>query len=150
MNALTSLHAPTKSCLLVCEKIRSAHDALFEVLARRKGQKPILFGRTKTEPVSCESSGGNSESLQFFHYALKSRQMIERMGMISPRNQALISKKENEHYFVHLYWKVKTLITTTRPEGDSVMYLHQSHQISNLKKRSIMIAQQQRHHGTQM
>jgi len=62
MNALTSLHAPTKSSLLVCEKIGSAHDALFEVPARRKGQKPILFGRIKTESVACESSRGDSES----------------------------------------------------------------------------------------
>jgi len=41
--------------------------------------------------------------------------------MILPRNQALISVKENEHYFVHLYRKAKTMITTTRPEEDSVM-----------------------------
>ena len=45
MNALTSLRAPIKSSLLVREKIESAHNALFEVPAKRKGQKPILFGR---------------------------------------------------------------------------------------------------------
>ena len=44
MNVLTSLHAPTESSLLVCKKIGGAHDALFEVPARRKGQMPILFG----------------------------------------------------------------------------------------------------------
>jgi len=80
MNALTSLHAPTKSSFLVCKKIRSAHDALFEVPARRKGQKSILFGRNETEHVACESSGGNSKSPQFFHYGQKSRHMMERMG----------------------------------------------------------------------
>ena len=57
MNALTSMHTPTKSSLLVCKKIESAHDALFEVPARRKGQKPILFGRIEMEPVACKSSG---------------------------------------------------------------------------------------------
>jgi len=34
VNALTSLHAPTKSSLLVREKIGSAHNALFEVPAK--------------------------------------------------------------------------------------------------------------------
>jgi len=68
--------------------------------------------------------------------------------MISQRNQALISAKENEHYFVHLYRKVKTPTTIIRLEGDSVMYLRQSRQISNLNKMSIMTARQQRHCGT--
>jgi len=65
MNALTSLHTPTKSALLVCEKIGRTHDTLFEVPARRKGQKPILFGRIEIDLVACESSGGDYESSQF-------------------------------------------------------------------------------------
>jgi len=60
--------------------------------------------------------------------------------MILPKYQALISAKENEHYFVHLYQKAKTPITIATPEEDYVMYLHQSRQISSLKKRSIMTA----------
>jgi len=47
--------------------------------------------------------------------------MMEEWGMILPSNQALISAKKNEHYFVHLYQKAKDLITTTWPEKDSVM-----------------------------
>jgi len=62
MNALTSLHAATKSSLMVCEKIESAFDALFELPTRQKGQKLILFGRIETEPVAYENSGGNFES----------------------------------------------------------------------------------------
>jgi len=62
MNVLTSLRAPIKSSLLVREKIGGVYSALFEVLAKQKGQKSILFGRIKTEPVVCESSGDNSES----------------------------------------------------------------------------------------
>ena len=60
MKALTSLRAPTKPFLLVCEKIGSAHDTLFEVPARRKDQKSILFGRIEIEPVACENLGVNS------------------------------------------------------------------------------------------
>ena len=94
MNALTSLHAPIKLSLLVCEKIESAHDALFEVPARRKGQKPNLFGRIETEPVACESSGGNSESPQFFHYGQKSCHMMERIGYDCTKELGLNFGKE--------------------------------------------------------
>jgi len=68
MNALTSLCAPIKLSLLVREKIGGAHNAFFEVSAKRKGQKPILFGQIEIETVACKSSGGNFESPQFFHY----------------------------------------------------------------------------------
>ena len=82
MNTLTSLCELIKSSLLVRKKIGDAHNALFEVPVKRKGQKPILFGQVKTEPVACENSGGNSESpqFQFFYYGQKSRHMMERMG----------------------------------------------------------------------
>jgi len=42
------------------------------------------------------------------------------------------------------------LLPTTIPEEASVLYLHQSRQILNLKKRSIMTAHQQYSRGTQM
>ena len=50
MNALTSLRAPVKSTLMGREKIRDAYNALFEVLAKWKGQKPTLFGRIESSP----------------------------------------------------------------------------------------------------
>jgi len=62
MNALTSFHAPLKSSLLLHEEIGGIYNAFFKVLAKRKGQKPILFWRIETEPVDYESSEGNSES----------------------------------------------------------------------------------------
>ena len=68
MNVLTSLRAPIKSSLMVHEKIGDAHNALCEVPAKGKGQKPILFERIESEPITCESSGGGSESPQIFHY----------------------------------------------------------------------------------
>ena len=80
MDALTSLRALIKSSLRVPEKIRDAHKALFKVSAKQEGQKPILFGWIETQPVACESSEGNSESPQFFHYGQKSHHMMERMA----------------------------------------------------------------------
>jgi len=62
INTLTSLHAPVKSFLMVREKIRDVHNALFKVSTKQKDQKPILFGRIESEPKAYESSGGNSES----------------------------------------------------------------------------------------
>jgi len=94
INALTSLRAPTKSSLLVCEKIESAHNAFFKVPARRKGQKPILFGQIETKPVACESSGDSSESPQFFHYGQRSRHMMERMAYDFTKESSLNFGKE--------------------------------------------------------
>jgi len=68
MNALTSLHAPTKLSLSVCEKIESARNAFFEVPDRQKDQKPIVIGQIKIEPVTYKSSRGSSASPQIFHY----------------------------------------------------------------------------------
>jgi len=47
--------------------------------------------------------------------------MMKSIGYDLPKNQALISTKKNEHYFVHLHRKAKNLFTTIRPEKDSVM-----------------------------
>ena len=62
MNLLTSLCAPMKSSLLVCKKVGDALNDFFEVPVKRRGQKPILFGQIETEPIVCESSGGDAES----------------------------------------------------------------------------------------
>ena len=55
---------------MVHEKISYAYGAFFEVLAKRKGQKPILFRRIRSELVTRESSEDDPESLQFFNYEL--------------------------------------------------------------------------------
>jgi len=92
MNALTSLHTPIKSSLLVCEKIGGTHNDFFEVPSKRKGQKPILFERIKTEPVACESSGVILSL--FFHYRQKSCRMMERMGYDFTKESGLNFDKE--------------------------------------------------------
>jgi len=45
VDALTLLHAPIKLSFMVCKKTSDAQGAFFEVPAKRKGKKPILFGR---------------------------------------------------------------------------------------------------------
>jgi len=135
--------------LMVHEKIRDACKALFEVPAKREGQKPILSGRVESEPIACKSSGGNSESPQFFHYGQKQRHIWKEWGYDFTKWSGLNFSKEKRTYFVRLYRKAKTLIANTRPEGDSIMYLCQSHQILNLKQWLIMTARQQHRRGIQ-
>ena len=46
---------------------------------------------------------------------------MKRMGYDFTKESGLNFGKKNEHYFVHLYQKAKTPITTIRQEKDSVM-----------------------------
>ena len=50
------------------------------VPVRRKGQKPILFGRITSELMSHEESEGEEEPPQFGHYEPKALRMIGSMG----------------------------------------------------------------------
>jgi len=150
MNALTSLRAPIKSFLLVREKIRGAYNAFFGVPVKLKGQKSILFVRIETEPIACESSRGDSESPQFFHYGQKSRQMMERMGYDFTKESGLNFSKRK-----------RVLLRSFVPKGKDPDYYHKTRRglgyVSTLvssdlesEKRSIMIAHQQYRPGTQM
>ena len=60
-DALTSLHVPIKSSFMVHENISDAQGAFFDVPTKRKGQKPFLFERIESEPVTRESSKDNPE-----------------------------------------------------------------------------------------
>jgi len=65
MDALTSLHVPMKSSFKTYQDVGDAHESVFMVPARRKGKKPILFGRIKSELMSHEDSESENESPQF-------------------------------------------------------------------------------------
>ena len=53
---------------MIREKTSDAQRAFFEVPAKHKGQKLILFERIESEPVTCENSEDDLESPQFSHY----------------------------------------------------------------------------------
>jgi len=57
-----------------------APGAFFEVPAKHKGQKPILFGRIESKPLTRESSKDDHESPQFSHYGPNACCMMENMG----------------------------------------------------------------------
>jgi len=53
---------------MVHEETNDAQAAFFEVPAKHKSQRPILFGKFESEPMARESSEDTVESPQFFHY----------------------------------------------------------------------------------
>jgi len=54
--------------------------SFFEVPARRKDQKLILFGRVKSKSMTCEDSESKTELPQFSHYESNLFRMMENMG----------------------------------------------------------------------
>jgi len=56
INALISLHVPVRSSLTAYQSVSDAQGSFFEVPARRKGQKLILFGRVESKPATYEHS----------------------------------------------------------------------------------------------
>jgi len=52
IDVLTSLYALVRSSLMLHEKTSGAKGAFFEVPAKHKGQKPILFGKFEFEPIT--------------------------------------------------------------------------------------------------
>jgi len=56
-HALISLHTPIRSSFMVHERANDAYEAFFKMLAKYKGQKPILFGRIESKPITREFGG---------------------------------------------------------------------------------------------
>ena len=80
MDALTSLHILMKSSFKTYRDVGDAQESVFIVPARRKGQKPILFGRIKSELMSHQESESENESPQFTHYEPNILRMMKNMG----------------------------------------------------------------------
>jgi len=80
IDALTSLHVPVRSSLTVYQSVGDAQGSFFEVPARRKSQKPILFGRVNSKPTTCAYSENETELPQFSHYESNVLRMMENMG----------------------------------------------------------------------
>jgi len=80
MDALTSLHVPMKSSLKTYQDVDDAQESVFMVPVRRKGQKPILFKRIKSELMSREDSESENESPQFYHYEPNVLRIMESIG----------------------------------------------------------------------
>ena len=135
---------------MVHEKTSDAQGTFFEVPAKRKDQKPILFGRIEPEPVIHESSKDNPEPPQFSHYGPNACRMIENMGYNLMKRSGLNFGQGR-----------RTLLRFFIPKEKTPDYYHQAqrglgymstpiHQAPSLRNRYIMITRQARHHGNQI
>jgi len=76
------------------EKISDTQGAFFEVPAKRKGQKLILFGRFESEPITHESSEDKDESPQFSLYRPSTYHIMKKMGQNLTKRSDLNFSKE--------------------------------------------------------
>jgi len=88
IDVLTSLHVAVRSSFMVHEKTNDAQGAFFEVPAKHKDQKSILFGRFESEPMTHEISEDDFESPQFSHYKWNSHCIMKNMDTTLPRGLA--------------------------------------------------------------
>jgi len=129
VDALTSLHAQIKSSFMVCEKTSDAQGAFFEVPAKHKGEKPILFGKIESELVTHESLKDNPESPQLSHYGPNACCMMENMGYDLMKRfdlnfgqgrrallQSFIPKGKAPDYY-HQTWRGLGYVSTPIPSG---------------------------------
>ena len=79
---------------MVHENNNDTQGAFFEVPAKHKGQKPILFERVESEPMARESLEDNAESPQFSHNGPNARRMMEKMGYDLTKRSGLSFGKE--------------------------------------------------------
>jgi len=79
------------------------------VLARRKGQRLILFGRIESKSMTQESSETDDESPQFSHFEPNVLRMMENMGYDLTRGPGLNFSKGRRTLFQSFVPKGKAL-----------------------------------------
>ena len=65
INALTSLLVPVRLSLTIYQNVSDVQESFFEVPARYKDQKLILFGKIESKPITYEDSESETELSQF-------------------------------------------------------------------------------------
>ena len=150
LDALTSLHVPVKSSFETYRDAGDAQESIFLVPVRRKGKKPILFGRITSEPMSREKSESEEESPQFGHYEPKALRMMRGMGYDLASGPGLNSAKEGGRYFNPSFRKGRPLIIIIRLAGGWAMYQLRLHQPLILEGHQAIKTLQAGHRGSQM
>jgi len=115
IDALTSLHVPMRSSLMVYQDVSDAQGTLLMVPARRKGQNQILFGRVESKSMTREDSESDDEYPQFSHYEPNVLKMIENMGYDLTNGPGLNFDKGR-----------RTLLRSFVPKGKAPDYYHQT------------------------
>ena len=115
IDALKSLHVPVRSSLTAYQSVSDAQGSFFEVPARHKGQKLILFGRVESKSLTHESSESDDESPQFSHYEPNVLRMMENMGYDLTNGPGLNFGKER-----------RTLLRSFVPKEKAPDYYHRT------------------------
>jgi len=115
IDALISLHVPVRSSLTVYQSVSDAQGSFFEVPARSKSQKPILFRRVESKPTISEDSKSETELLQFSHYEPNVLRIIETMGYNLTSGLGLNFGKGR-----------RTLLRSFVPKGKAPDYYHRT------------------------
>jgi len=115
IDALTSLHVPMRSSLMVYQDVSDAQGSLLMVPARRKGQNQILFGRVESKSMTREDSESDDEYPQFSHYEPNVFKMMENMGYDLTNGPGLNFDKGR-----------RTLLRSFVPKGKAPDYYHQT------------------------
>ena len=148
MDALTSLHVPMKSSLKTYQDVGDAQESIFIVPERRKGQKSILFGQIKSELMSRQELGSESESPQFTHYEPNILRMMESMGYDLTNGYGLNFGKGRRILLRSFVSKGKTPDYYHQTAGVWVMCQLQFYQPLSPKNHYTMITHLARHHGS--
>lgn len=77
---ISSLWELIKLSFLSKDRVYNEEGVFFKVPMRRKQQKPILFGRFKTEPRACRLSEAEEECLNFYKPNSKIVHIMKEMG----------------------------------------------------------------------
>ena len=102
-----------RSSLTVYQSVSDAQGSFFEVPARRKGQKSILFERIESKLMTREDSESKNEPPQFSHYESNVLRMLENMGYDLTSGPTLNFGKER-----------RALLRSFIPKGKAPNYYH--------------------------
>jgi len=100
---------------MVYQSVSDAQGSFFEVPARRKDQKLILFGRVEFKPTTCEDSKSETELPQLSHCESNVLRMIENMGYDLTSGPSLNFGKGR-----------RTLLQSFAPKGKAHDYYHRT------------------------
>ena len=134
---------------MVYQSASDAQGSLFEVQARRKGQKLILFERVESKPTTYEDSESETKPPQFSHYEPNVLRMMDNIGYDLTSSLGLNFGKGSEHCFDPSFQKGKPLIIITELAGGWAMCQLQSCQPLNLKSHYTIITHLAHHRGNQ-
>ena len=89
----SSLDMPLYKSSTSSTSVECLEGSVLVVPLSKKGQSPIIFGKTQLQRPTVTDSSSDLESPQFFHYARSGQHMMRTMGYIMQRENGLNFEK---------------------------------------------------------